>query len=109
MLIIDIVMCSHFLIAFVRTLIAIAIKLSLRTKQADYSNAFVQADIDGEVYCELPKEFSLADGGKSEYVLKLKKSLYGLLSRHRFCGSRRPRRVYWIVVFRRVSRTLTCS
>ena len=47
-------------------------------RQVDYSNAFVQADIDGDVYCELPTEFSLADGGKSEYVLKLKKSSYGL-------------------------------
>ena len=53
-------------------------KLGLRTKQVDYSNAFVQADIDVDVYCELPTEFLLADGRKSEYVLKLKKSLYGL-------------------------------
>ena len=47
----------------------------LRTKQVDYSNAFVQADIDGDVYCELQTEFSLADGGKSDYDLKFKKSL----------------------------------
>lgn len=59
-------------------MLTLTMKLGLRTKQVDYSNAFVQADIDGDVYCELPTEFSLADGGKSEYVLKLKKSLYGL-------------------------------
>ena len=47
-------------------------KLGLWTKQVDYSNAFVQADIDSEVYCELPMKFSLADGGKSDYMLKLK-------------------------------------
>ena len=34
--------------------------------------------IDGDVYCELPMEFLLADGGKSEHLLKLKKCLYGL-------------------------------
>ena len=59
-------------------MLTLTMKLGLRTKQVDYSNAFVQADIDGDVYCELPMEFSLAGGGKSEYVLQLKKSLYGL-------------------------------
>ena len=36
----------------------------------------MQADIDGEVYCELPQEFLGPDN--DQYVLKLKKSLYGL-------------------------------
>ena len=53
-------------------------KFGLLTKQADYPNAFVQTDTDGDVYRELPTEFSLADGGKSDYGLKLKNSLYGL-------------------------------
>ena len=56
----------------------LTMKIGLWTNQVDYSNAFVRADIDGDVYCEVPTEFSLADSGKSEYVLKLKKSLYGL-------------------------------
>ena len=55
----------------VRMMLTLTMKLGLRTKQVDYSNAFVQADIDGDVYCELPTEFSLADGGKSEYVLNI--------------------------------------
>ena len=59
-------------------MLTLIMKLGLRTKQVDYSNAFVQADIDGDVYYEIPTEFLLADGGKSEYVLKLKKSLYAL-------------------------------
>ena len=63
----------------VRMMLTLTMKLSLRTKQVDYSNAFVQADIDGDVYCELLMVFSLEDGKKKlEYVLKLKKSLYGL-------------------------------
>eukprot|EP00816_Leptocylindrus_hargravesii_P011415 CAMPEP_0196805332 /NCGR_PEP_ID=MMETSP1362-20130617/5113_1 /TAXON_ID=163516 /ORGANISM="Leptocylindrus danicus, Strain CCMP1856" /LENGTH=53 /DNA_ID=CAMNT_0042178203 /DNA_START=1 /DNA_END=158 /DNA_ORIENTATION=+ len=52
-------------------------KLGLKTKQVDYSNAFVQAKIDGDVYCELPEEFSVNGAGSSEYVLKLERSLYG--------------------------------
>ena len=60
----------------VRLMFSLSLSLGLKTKQVDYSNAFVQADIDEEVYCELPQEFLGPDGG--EYVLKLKKSLYGL-------------------------------
>ena len=59
-------------------MLTLTMKLGLRTKQVDYSNAFVQANIDGDVYCELLTEFSLADGGKSEYVLKLKNIPYGV-------------------------------
>ena len=29
----------------------------LKTRQVDNSSAFVQAEIDGEFYCELPQEF----------------------------------------------------
>ena len=42
----------------------------------DYSNAFVQADIDEEVYCDLLLE--LFGPSSESYILKLKKSLYGL-------------------------------
>ena len=38
------------------------------TRQVDYSNAFVQADIDEEVYCDLPLEFCGASSG--DYGLK---------------------------------------
>jgi len=44
--------------------------------QFDFSNAFVQEDLDEEVYCELPKRFLPSEDG--EYVLKLKKNLHGL-------------------------------
>jgi len=58
----------------VRLLYILTLKLGLTTKQVDYTNAFVQADIhDEEVYVCMPRGFTLE--GK---VMKLKKSLYGL-------------------------------
>jgi len=62
----------------VRMLLTLTMKLGLKTKQVDYSNAFVQAKIDGDVYCELPEDFLVNGAGSSEYVLKLERSLYGL-------------------------------
>ena len=64
--------------SMVRMMLTLTMKLGLRMKQVDYSKAFVQADINGDVYCELPTEILPADGGKPDYVLKLKKSLYRL-------------------------------
>ena len=58
----------------VRLLLILSIVLGLETKQVDYTAAFTHAPIgDKEVYCEMPRGFS-----KPGYVLKLKKSLYGL-------------------------------
>jgi len=57
----------------VRFLLMMSILLGLETRQVDYVAAFVQADIDTEVYVEMPRGFS--QPGK---VLRLKKSLYGL-------------------------------
>ena len=51
--------------------------LDLKSKHVDYINAFVQAELDTEVYVELPKLFE-AKQGAEPMVLKLKKSLYGL-------------------------------
>jgi hypothetical protein len=50
-----------------------SILLNLSTKQVDYIAAFIQSDIDNDVYVEMPRGFS-----KPGKVLKLKKSLYGL-------------------------------
>ena len=61
----------------VRLMLSLSLSLGLKTKQVDYTNAFVQAKIDGEIYCELPQEF-LGPDDDGQYVLKLKKSLYGL-------------------------------
>jgi Reverse transcriptase (RNA-dependent DNA polymerase) len=57
----------------VRFLLMMSILLGLETRQVDYVAAFIQAEIDTEVYVEMPRGF--AQPGK---VLRLKKSLYGL-------------------------------
>ena len=59
--------------ATVRFLLIMSLILGLHSVQVDYVAAFVQSDIDTEVYVEMPRGFS--EPGK---VLKLKKSLYGL-------------------------------
>ena len=41
----------------VRALLVMSIALNLATQQIDFSNAFCQADIDEEVYVEMPKDF----------------------------------------------------
>ena len=54
--------------------------LKLDKKVIDSVLAFSQADLDVPVYTELPAGMDLAGHGKdsSKYLLKLKKSLYGL-------------------------------
>ena len=46
------------------------------TRVIDYTNAFPQADIDTDIYVEMPALLGNKTGG--DKVLKLKKSLYGL-------------------------------
>lgn len=58
--------------------------LNLATCQVDYTAAFVQADIDTDVYVDLPRgwrqlnKMGIVDPFKENHVLKLKKGLYGL-------------------------------
>jgi len=49
---------------------------SWNTRVIDYTNAFPQANIDTDIYVEMPAMFGSKEGGNK--VLKLKKSLYGL-------------------------------
>ena len=56
-------------------LLVMSIVLNLATQQIDFSNAFCQADIDEEVYVEMPKDFG--DPRGRDMVLWLNKSLYG--------------------------------
>ena len=60
----------------VRLLLILSIVHGLKTKSIDFVLAFPQADLDRDVFMELPYGFSAGDKGK--YVLKLKKNLYGL-------------------------------
>ena len=54
--------------------------IKLETKAINFVLAFPQYDLDVPVYMELPSNMDLSGHGKdsSKYVLKLKKSLYGL-------------------------------
>jgi len=49
----------------------------LKTRLVDFTNAFAQANLKEEVYVELPRMFDSPNG--PETVLKLNKSLYGLV------------------------------
>ena len=56
----------------------ITILEDLDTRSMDFVLAFPQADLDTDVYMELPFGFEAPDGQRNAYVLKLNKSLYGL-------------------------------
>ena len=61
-------------------LIIVAKVLKLDTQAIDFVLAFPQDDLEVPVYIELPAGMDLAGHGKdsSNYILKLKRSLYGL-------------------------------
>jgi Reverse transcriptase (RNA-dependent DNA polymerase) len=59
----------------VRALLVLSCVLDLATQQIDFTNAFCQADIDEELYVEMPQDFGDPQG--RDMVLKLRKSLYG--------------------------------
>lgn len=56
-----------------RSLMAITAKFDLEASQLDAINAFTNAELDEEVYTELPPGFD-----KPGYILRLKRALYGL-------------------------------
>ena len=62
----------------VQTLLAITKIHNLRSRSIDFVLEFPQSDLDVNVYMDLPNGIDAPYGGKRDYVLKLKKSLYGL-------------------------------
>ena len=60
----------------VRLMLILSIVHGLDTRQVDYVNAFAQADLDKEVYLEIPQGFQHQND--LPCVLKLHKSLYGM-------------------------------
>ena len=60
----------------IRLLLSTGLTEGWATRQVDYTNAFAQANLNEEVYLEFPKMF--APKSRSNVVLKLVKSLYGL-------------------------------
>jgi hypothetical protein len=63
--------------ATVRILLILSLLLGLKSRSIDFTLAFTQAPIDVPTYLDLPTGFSV-DGNPKDYVLELKKTLYGL-------------------------------
>ena len=62
----------------VRLVFVLAILKGLKSRQIDYVQAFPQAPLDDEVYMELPKGVMSENEGARDYILRLRKNLYGL-------------------------------
>ena len=63
----------------VRSIIALATTQKWHIHQMDVYNAFLQGDLQEEVYMEFPQGFNVpATDGQARSVCKLLKSLYGL-------------------------------
>lgn len=60
----------------VRMLFAVAVKNKLKIEQIDIKNAYVNSELKEDVYIEQPRGFE--NGDRNKFVLKLRKSLYGL-------------------------------
>ena len=58
----------------VRTIVSLAAARHWHIHQMDVFNAFLQGDLDDEIYMQLPQRFV----GQGEKVCRLTKSLYGL-------------------------------
>ena len=60
----------------IRTFLILYIMNKWASRQVDFVLAFPQADIECDMYMEIPQGFHV-DGPREDYCLKLKKNLYG--------------------------------
>ena len=60
----------------VRIMLTLAAIENLQTKPIDFVLAYPQADLDMDIYMELPQGFKVGHESR-RYVLKLQKNLYG--------------------------------
>ena len=60
----------------VRLMLILSIVHGLETRQVDYVNAFAQADLDKDVFIEIPEGYN--HNNEVDCVMKLNKSLYGM-------------------------------
>ena len=60
----------------IRTVIAVAAKNSLNLHQMDVKTAFLNGELEEDIYMQQPEGF--VEKGKENYVCKLNRSLYGL-------------------------------
>ena len=68
--------CPVVRLESLRTLITLAVQLGLKLHQVDVTTAFLNGELEEEVYMQQPKGF-ITDG-KENLVCKLRKSIYGL-------------------------------
>jgi hypothetical protein len=61
---------------FIRTIIALAASMGWKLNQMDVKTAFLNGEIEEEVYIEHPEGFVIHD--EKSHVCRLKKALYGL-------------------------------
>ena len=62
----------------IRTFLILAIINNWKTRQIDFVLAYPQADVECDMYMEIPRGFQLPTGqNPKEYALKLKRNLYG--------------------------------
>jgi hypothetical protein len=73
----------------VRMLLCLSLSKDLRSRQVDFSNAFVQAELgkDEHIYVALPKGFDTGGQNGEEQILKLRRSLYGLVQAPLYWGN----------------------
>ena len=60
----------------IRTVVALAVQRGLKLHQMDVISAFLNGELEDEVYMKQPEGFAVR--GKERLVCKLNKSLYGL-------------------------------
>ena len=63
----------------VRMMMRISLQQGWKTRQVDFANAFVQSKINEDVYITLPPGFGSSCSDNEKLVMKLNKSLYGLV------------------------------
>jgi hypothetical protein len=61
----------------IRLFLVISILQDWETRQIDFVLAFPQADVECDMYMEIPPGFNLKQGTKKQYCLKLTKNIYG--------------------------------
>ncbi len=65
----------------IRIILAVAVEKKMHVHQMEVKTAFLNGDLEEEIYVEQPEGYE--DPEKPDYVCNLKKSLYGLKQAHR--------------------------
>ena len=61
----------------IRFMFTLSIINSWHTRQIDFTMAYPQADVECDLYMDIPKGFEITDGNNKDFSLKIIKNLYG--------------------------------